>query len=90
MLGPPYFGNDTGPHRSHGRSGEHAHQSQESVVGGFAHALAEAQILAEFLDGLGLIDIDAKNGKNFFDGSIGSFLARVVVATAVPFLHLFP
>ena len=86
---PSYFGNDTGPHGGHCRSGNNAHHGKKPVVSSPAHALAEAQVLAEFLDGLGLIDIDAENGKHLFDGLVGSFLARVVGAMAVWFLHFF-
>ena len=86
---PPYFGNNTRPHGGHGRSSDNAHHGEKPVVGGLTHALAEAQVLAELLDGFRLIDIDAENGKHFLDGSVGGFLARVVVATAVQFLHFF-
>lgn len=53
------------------------------MVGGLSHALAETQVLTEFLDGLRLIDIDAQDGKNSLDRAVGGFLAGFVGAVAV-------
>lgn len=85
-----YFGNDTGPHGRRQSGRYYANHSDQAMVSSPAHALAEAQVLAEFLDGLRLIYIDTKDGKHLFDGSVGGFLARVFGAMAVWFSHLFP
>src|SRR5690606_11923092 len=48
-----------------------ADNGQEAVVRSPAQAAAEAQILAEFLHRLGLVDIDAQDGEYFLDSFIG-------------------
>ena len=50
------------------------------MVGCLTHAFAEAEILAELLDGLGPLDVHTENGEYFFDSPIGSLLALGVVA----------
>jgi len=46
------------------------------MVGNLAHALAEAQILPEFLNGLRAVDVHAKDGKHLLDGMFGCILGH--------------
>ena len=64
------------PQRSSKASGKHAEQRQRAVIGDLAHALAEAQILPEFLNGLRSVDVHAKDGKHLFDGMLGCILGH--------------
>ena len=49
-----------------------------------AHRFAEAQVLAEFLDGFGFIDIDAQDGKHLFDRAVGGFFGSVLGHETMP------
>lgn len=83
-----HFGNDACPHGSAEADYYQANESQKAVVSSPAHALAKAQVLAEFLDGFGFIDIDAQDGKHLFDRAVGGLLACRVVALFVFLRHV--